>query len=147
MDLKTHLETSLKEALRSGNDIQKQTIRMVLAAVKFTEIEKKKIVDESEIIIILQKEIKSRRESIQDAIRANRPDLIERGSSEILVLETFLPEQFTDDEIKVLAGKVIAEANAVGMADFGRVMKVLVPQLQGRAAVDRVSQILRQILQ
>jgi uncharacterized protein YqeY len=146
MDLKTQLETSLKESLRSGNDIQKQTIRMVLAAIKFAEIEDQKCVDDSGIMAILQKEIKSRRESIQDATKANRPDLIERSSSEIKVLEAYLPTQLTDDEIRTMAEKVIAETKALGMTDFGKVMKVLVPQLQGRAAGDRVSQILRQIL-
>jgi len=147
MELKQQLEIALREAMRSNNDIRKQTIRMALAAIKFAEIEKGKPIDETAISAILQKEIKSRREAIQEAEKAHRPDLIESGKAEILVLESFLPQQLSDPEIQALAEAAIAETQANGIADMGKVMKVLVPQLQGRASGDRVSQIVRQILQ
>ena len=147
MDLKTQFENSLREAMRSSNDIRKQTIRMVLASTRFAEIEKGAEIDEAGIFTILHKEIKSRRESIQDAEKAHRPDLIESSLAEIAVLESFLPQQLSNQEIITLAETVIAETQANGMADMGRVMKGLVPRLQGRAPGDRVSQIVRQILQ
>jgi uncharacterized protein YqeY len=147
MELKTQLENALREAMRSGNDVRKQTIRMALSAIKFTEIEKGKPVDEAGISAILQKEIKSRREAIQDAEKAHRADLVEDNKAEIDVLESFLPKQLSDLEIQELVETAISETQANGMADMGKVMKVLVPRLQGRAPGDRVSQIVRQMLQ
>jgi uncharacterized protein YqeY len=147
MELKTQLENALREAMRSGNDVRKQTIRMALSAIKFTEIEKGKPVDEAGISTILQKEIKSRREAIQDAEKAHRADLVEDNKAEIDVLESFLPKQLSDLEIQALVDTAISETQANGMADMGKVMKVLVPRLQGRAPGDRVSQIVRQMLQ
>jgi uncharacterized protein YqeY len=147
MELKTQLENALREALRSGNDVRKQTIRMALSAIKFIEIEKGKPVDEAGISAILQKEIKSRREAIQDAEKAHRADLVESNKAEIDVLESFLPIQLSEPEIQALVETAISETQANGMADMGKVMKVLVPRLQGRAPGDRVSQIVRQMLQ
>jgi hypothetical protein len=147
MELKTQLENALREAMRSGNNVRKQTIRMALAAIKFLEIEKGKQVDEAGISAILQKEIKSRRESIQDAEKAHRADLVESSKAEIVVLESFLPQQLSELEIQALAETAITETQARGMADMGKVMKVLVPRLQGRAPGDQVSQIVRQMLQ
>jgi len=147
MELKTQLENALREALRSGNDVRKQTIRMALSAIKFIEIEKGKPVDEAGISAILQKEIKSRREAIQDAEKAHRADLVESNKAEIDVLESFLTIQLSEPEIQALVETAISETQANGMADMGKVMKVLVPRLQGRAPGDRVSQIVRQMLQ
>jgi Uncharacterized conserved protein len=147
MELKQQLENALREAMRSNNDLRKQTIRMALAAIKFAEIEKGKSVDEDGISAILQKEIKSRREAIQDAEKAHRLDLIESGKAEISVLESFLPKQLSDPEIQALVETAITETQANGISDMGKVMKVLVPRLQGRAPGDRVSLIVRQILQ
>ncbi len=147
MDLKQQLENALRESMRSNDDVRKQTIRMALAAIKFTEKEKGKPVDEAGITAILQKEIKSRREAIQDAEKAHRPDLIESSKAEIIVLEAFLPKQLSDAEIQALVETAIAETQAIGITDMGKVMKVLAPRLQGRAPGDRVSQIVRQILQ
>ncbi len=147
MELKTQLENALREALRSRDDVRKQTIRMALSAIKFTEIEKGKPVDEAGISAILQKEIKSRRETIQDAEKAHRADLVESNKAEIGVLESFLPKQLSDLEIQALVEAAVSETQATGMADMGKVMKVLVPKLQGRAPGDKVSQIVRQMLQ
>ena len=147
MDLKQQLENALREAMRSNNDVSKQTIRMALAAIKFTEKEKGKPVDEAGASAILQKEIKSRREAIQDAEKAHRPDLIESSQAEISVLEAFLPKQLSDQEIQALVDTAIAETQASGITDMGKVMKVLAPRLQGRAPGDRVSQFVRQALQ
>jgi uncharacterized protein YqeY len=147
MELKQQLENALRQAMRSNDDLSKQTIRMALAAIKFAEIEKGKPVDEAGISAILQKEIKSRRESIQDAEKAHRPDLIESAKAEISILEAFLPQQLSEAELQALVETAIAETQASGISDMGKVMKVLVPRLQGRAPGDRVSQIVRQMLQ
>jgi len=147
MELKQQLENALREAMRANNDVSKQTIRMALAAIKFSEKEKGKPVDEAGVTAILQKEIKSRREAILDAEKAHRPDLVESSKEEIKVLESFLPQQLSDLEIQALVETAITETQANGIADMGKVMKVVAPRLQGRAPGDRVSQMVRQLLQ
>jgi len=146
MDLRQQLETSLRDSLKSGDEIKKLTIRMVLSAVKFLEIEKGKTLDDSGVISVIQKEIKSRRESIQDAQKANRTDIIETTQMEISILETFLPKQLTEDEIRSMANSAIEEVHAQSIADIGKVMKVIIPRIQGRAPNGQVSQIIRNLL-
>jgi hypothetical protein len=146
MTTKLELETSLKDAMRSGDELRKRTIRMAVAAIKFAEIEKGAALDETAIASILQKEIKSRRESITDAQRASREDLIASTEAEIGVLEGFLPKAVPLEELETLVKQVIAETGAASMKDMGQVMKVLLPRVQGRAPSDRVSQMVRKFL-
>ena len=102
MITKNELETLLKEAMRSGNDVRKRTLRMVLSAIKLAEIDKSQALDETGIAGILQKEIKSRRESIADAQRANRPNIIKAVEAEIAVIEGFLPKALAPRKTKLL---------------------------------------------
>jgi uncharacterized protein YqeY len=146
MDLRQQLEASLRDSLKSADKIRKQTIRMVLSAIKFTEIEKGKTLDDNGVTSVIQKEIKSCRESIQDAQKANRPDIIETTQKEISILETFLPKQLTEDEIRFMAISAIEEVQAKSIIDMGKVMKVIIPKIQGRAPNDQVSQIIRKLL-
>ena len=147
MITKNELETLLKEAMRSGNDVRKRTLRMVLSAIKLAEIDKSQALDETGIAGILQKEIKSRRESIADAQRANRPDIITAVEAEIAVIEGFLPKALAPDELENLAKQVITELGAASPKDMGQVMKALLPRLQGRAPGDQVSAVVRKLLQ
>jgi len=144
---KAQLETALKEALRSGDDLRKNTIRMVLSAIKLVEIDKGAPLDETGIALILQKEVKSRRESIADAQRANRLDLIATSEAEISILEGFLPKPLTSDELDALVRQAIQETGATSLREMGQVMKVLMPRLQGRLGGDQVSQAVRKLLQ
>lgn len=144
---KAQLETALKDALRSGDDLRKNTIRMVLSSVKLTEIEKGAPLDEMGVASILQKEIKSRRESIADAQRANRPDLAATSEAEISILEGFLPKAMPPDELEALARQAVQEVGATTLREMGQVMKVLLPRLQGRASGDQASQAVRKLLQ
>ena len=144
---KAQLETALKEALRSGDNLRKNTIRMVLSAIKLVEIDKGAPLDETGIALILQKEVKSRRESIADAQRANRLDLIATSEAEISILEGFLPKPLTSDELDALVRQAIQETGATSLREMGQVMKVLMPRLQGRLGGDQVSQAVRKLLQ
>jgi uncharacterized protein len=146
METRQKLETALKEAMRSGDTMRKQTVRMVLSAVKLAEVEKGSALDDASVIAIIQREVKSRGESHQDAIKANRPDLAEKAEIERTYLETFLPQQLSQDELSALAADAIRETNAAGPADMGRVMKVIMPKVQGRASGDQVSQAVRRLL-
>ena len=147
MDTKTKLENDLKDAMRSGDDARKRTIRMVLAAIKQTEIDKQTTIDETGVIGILQKEVKTRRESLEEAQKAGRADLAAASEAEINILNGYLPKAMDSEELKALAESVIAEVGAASPADMGKVMKVLLPRIAGRAANDQVSQVVRGLLQ
>ena len=147
MITKAQLESALKDAMRSGDEVRKTTIRMVLSGIRLAEVEKGGALDETGLLAVLQKEVKSRRESIADAQRANRPDLVASSEAEIAVLETFLPKAISSDELDALARQVVAEVGATTLREMGQVMKVLIPRLQGRATGDQASQSVRKILQ
>jgi uncharacterized protein len=147
MDLKAQIETGLKDAMRAGDDVKKRTLRMVLASSKMAEIDKGSPLDELALMAILQKEIKSRRESILEAQKAKRPDLEEASLAEIAVLEKYLPQPLSDVELQELVKLVVSELGAVGPADMGRVIKAVMGKVQGRAPGDKISQIVRTFLQ
>ena len=147
MDTKAKLENALKDAMRAGDEVRKQTVRMALAAIKQTEIDRQVTLDETGVIGILRKEIRTRREALEEARQANRPDLVAAAEAEIAVLNDFLPQALTPAELQALAETAIAEAGATSPADMGKVMKTLLPRVAGRAPGDKVRQIVRQLLQ
>lgn len=146
MELKIKLENALKDAMRNNDEVARRTIRMVLSAVKLVEIDKGIVLDDSALLGIIQKEVKSRNEAINEAQKANRNDLIEANQAEIIVLETFLPKQLSQAEVDEMVLQAIAEAQASSMTDMGKVMKALMPKLQGRVAGDIISQTVRKHL-
>jgi len=147
MDIKTQLNESIKDAMRSGDVVRKQTLRMVLAAIKQTEVDKREEIDEMAVIGLIQKEVKNRRESIADAEKANRPDLVEENEAEIKVLEVFLPKAMPEDELKAIVEAAIAESGAASMAEMGKVMKIVMGKVAGRASNDKISSTVRELLQ
>ena len=147
MDLKLQFETALKEAMKAGDDVRKRTIRMVLAAIRQVEIDRQVKLDDTAVISIIQKEMKTRKDAIEEAQRANRPDIVSATDAEIGVLKSYLPEGLSGDELISLAKAVIVESDAVSPADMGKVMKLLMPRVAGRATGDQVSIVVRQLLQ
>lgn len=146
MDLKSRLENDLKDALRAGEDIRKTTIRMTLAAMKLSQVEKGSPLDDTAVIAIIQKEIKSRKESIADAEKADRPAMIVDLLKEISVLEEYLPKQMSSEELNKVIAMAIDETGANSISDMGKVMKIVIPQIQGKAPNDQVSAAVRQLL-
>jgi uncharacterized protein YqeY len=147
METKEKLEIALKEALKAGDDVRKRTVRMVLAAVRQVEIDKQVKLDEAAVLNIIQKEIKTRRESVEEARGANRPDIVAATEAEIVVLQAYLPAAMNPDELNALVAAAILEAGAKSPADMGKVMKLLLPRVAGRAPGDQVSSLVRQALQ
>jgi uncharacterized protein YqeY len=147
MNIKSDLENALKDAMRSNDEVARRTIRMALSAIKLAEVEKGSALEDADLAAILQKEVKSRKEAIAEAEKANRPDLLDAARADIAVLEKFLPKAMDPAELETLTRKVIAEVGATGMTDMGKVMKALLPKVQGRASNDQVSQLVRQLLQ
>lgn len=147
MDLKTQLNESMKDAMKTGDELRKRTVRMVLAAIKQVEVDKRTTLDDAAILSILQKEIKTRRESLEEAQRAGRAELAADAQTEIDVLTAFLPKGLAPEELAALVEAAIAETGAVAPADMGKVMKVLLPRVAGRAPGDQVSAAVRARLQ
>jgi uncharacterized protein YqeY len=147
MTSKKDLENDLKDAMRAHDELRKTTLRMALAAIKMAEIEKRATIDDTAVLSILQKEIKSRQEAIADAQKAGRPDLVAASQAEIGVLEKYLPQPFTPDELEALARQAISEVNATSAREMGQVMKVLMPRLAGRATGNQASQVVRGLLE
>ena len=147
MTIKTQLNDSMKDAMRSGDEIRKRTVRMALAAVKQAEVDKRIELDDLAITNILQKEVKNRREALEEAKKASRPDLIEANEAEIKVLEAFLPKAMPADELRALVQAAITETGAAGPGDMGKVMKVVMGKVAGRAPNDMVSAAVRELLQ
>lgn len=146
MDLKTQLNESMKDAMRSGETLRKNTVRMALAAIKQAEVDKRTELDERAIIKLLQKEIKNRKEAIEEAQKAGREDLVEENRAEIAVLNDFLPEALSEDELREIVKEAIAETGATGLADMGRVMQVAQEKVAGRAPGGEVSAMVRERL-
>lgn len=146
MDTQKQIEKDFKDALRAGDEQRKSTLRMVLSAIKLVEVDKGGSLEEGEVLVILQKEIKSRRESIADAEKAGRSDMISDLEAEISILEGYLPQALSQEEIEALAKEAIAIEGAASLQDMGKVMKVLMPKVQGRADGGLVSQTVRQLL-
>ena len=146
MSIKTQLNDSMKDAMKSGDEVRKRTVRMALAAVKQVEVDKRVELDDAAIISLLQKEVKNRRESIEESKKANRADLVEANEAEIKVLEAFLPKAMPDEELRALIQAAITETGAASPADMGKVMKVAMAKVAGRAPNDKVSATVRELL-
>ena len=147
MSIKNQLNESMKDAMKSGDEVRKRTVRMALAAVKQIEVDKRTELDDAAVMSLLQKEIKNRREALEEAKKANRPDLIQANEAEIDVLQAFLPKAMPAEELRALVQVAIAETGAASPADMGKVMKTLMPRVAGRAPNDMVSATVRELLQ
>ena len=147
METKEQLESALKDAMKAGDDVRKRTVRMVLAAIRQVEIDKQIKLDEPAVMGIIQKEIKTRKEAVEEARGANRPDIVAATEAEIKVLQAYLPQAMSADELKALAEAAVTEAGATSPADMGKVMKLLIPRVAGRAPGDQISAAVRQLLQ
>ena len=146
MNIKEKLENDMKDAMRNKDEARKRTLRMALSEIKLAEIDNGEALDEAGIIAIIQKEVKSRHEAIADAERASRPDLVADANTEMAILETYLPQQLTPEELDALAQEAVNETGATSMREMGQVMKVLMPRLEGRATGQEASQAVRKLL-
>ena len=135
MGLKEKLQADLTDAIRSRNEVVSGTVRMLLAAITNEEVAGKaaKILTDAEIITVLSREAKKRREAVEAYTQAKRDDLASKEKAEAAVIANYLPEQLSEDEIKKLIQAAIAETDAKGPAGMGLVMKVLQPKIAGKA--------------
>ena len=146
MSLKDQLADDLKDAIRQRDEPRKTAIRMATWAIKNAEVEKGSQLSDSDVIAILGREAKRRKESIFEFEKAGRGDLVDKEQAELDILQTYLPEQIGRDEIVVAAREVIAEVGAVGPADKGKVMPVLIGRLAGRAEGREINEVVTELL-
>lgn len=146
MSTKEKLNEQMKDAMKSGNELRKRTIRMVLAAIKQVEVDKRADLDDMAVSALIQKEVKNRREALEEAKKANRADLAADNEAEIKVLEEFLPKAMPAEELRALVEAAIAETGAAAPSDMGKVMKVVMPKVAGRAPNDMISSTVKELL-
>ena len=147
MNMKQEIQDALTAAMKARDEDTKRTLRLVMSAIKMAEVEAGGDLDDSRILSILQKEVKTREDIIAESKHANRADLVEAAEKEMAILNKFLPQQMGQDELKALAQAVITELGASNMRDMGEVMKHLLPKLEGRASGSDASKVVREILQ
>jgi len=145
--LKQKLMDDLKQALRDADKIKRSVIRMVMAAIKNAEIARQAALDDTDILGIITKEVRQRHESIEAFKQGNRQDLVAQEEAEIVVLQEYLPQQMTRDEIIVEARRVIEEVGAQGLSDKGKVMPKLITQLKGKADGREINAVVTELLQ
>lgn len=147
MNLKETLQADVKTAMREGDTTKRDTLRMMLAAIKQVEVDERTVLDDEGCMKVLAKQAKQRKESISDAEKAGRDDLIKQEQAELTIIESYLPQMMSHAEIEAVAAEVIKEQGASGMKDMGRVMGTLMPRLQGQADGKLTSQVVRELLQ
>ena len=133
MSLKEKLLSNMKEAMKSKDSVKLGTVRGVISAVKNQEIDLKKELSEEEILTIVSREVKKRKEAAVLYEKGNRPELKDKEIQEMKILQTYLPEQVSEKDLRRRIQEIIAETGAEGMKDFGKIMKTLVPEFKGKA--------------
>ena len=146
MTLQEQLRADLEAALREQDQVRKSAIRMAIAALKNARVAKNADLTEDEMMAALDKEVKQRRNAMAEFERAGRQDLVASESAELAVLEAYLPEPLSEDEIAALARQLIEETGANSLGQMGQVMGKLMPRVRGRADGRQVSQIVRELL-
>jgi uncharacterized protein YqeY len=146
MSLQDRLTEDLKQAMRQGDERRKSTVRLVRAAITNAQIERGEELGDDEVLAVIAKEAKQRREAITEFAKAGRQDLVDQEEEELRILLSYLPAQMSRDEIEVAARQVIAEVGATSMAQMGEVMRRLMSQLKGKADGSLVNQVVKEVL-
>lgn len=144
--LKDKLNNDLKQALKSGDTVKRNVIRLVLSAINNAEIARQAKLADSDILGVIQKEIRQRQESITAFKQGNRPDLVATEEAEMAVLQTYMPQQASRDEILSAARRIIEETGARGPADKGKVMPKLIAEFKGKADGREINNIVSELL-
>ena len=143
MALKEQLDTDLKAAMRDKDALRLSVIRMLKSAVKYREIELMKPLDDAGVLGVIASLLKQRRDSVEQYKAGNRQDLVEKEEAEIAILQGWLPQQLTADELRAKVDEAIAKTSAQGPKDMGAVMKALMPEVQGKAEGKAVSDMVK----
>lgn len=143
MSIKTRLQEEQKLAMRAKDKVRLKTIRSLIAAVKQIELDDKVELDNDAVTAVVVKSVKQRKDSISQFEKADRTDLVDIEKMELVILEEFLPQALTSEEVEAHIKQAIAAVNAQGMQDMGKVMGILQKEIQGRADMGSVSGLVR----
>jgi len=147
MNLYERLQNDMKLAMKSGETIKLSVLRMAISAIRLMEIDKKlKSIEDADVFQILQKQIKQHKDSIEQFAKGNRQDLADKEKSELVILETYMPKQMTEDELIDLVKKAITETGAATKKDTGKVMKCVLEKAEGRTDGKSVNQAIMKLL-
>ena len=144
--LKQKLTDDLKQAMRGGDKVRRSVIRLVMAAIKNAEIARQAAVEDADILGIIAKDIRQHKESIEAFKQGNRQDLVSQEEAELAILQEYLPQQMTREEVIAEARRVIEEVGAQGLSDKGKVMPKLIAQLKGRADGREINEVVTELL-
>jgi uncharacterized protein YqeY len=145
-DPRPQMQDALKQAMVNKDATRRDVLRMTISAFKQVEIDERRELSAEDAVMILQREIKKRRDSVDEARKAGREDIAGKEESELAMLEVFLPQQMSREEITVLARDAIAQSGAASAKDMGKVMGVLMPQVKGKADGKLVNEVVRDLL-
>ncbi|MCE5321882.1 GatB/YqeY domain-containing protein [bacterium] len=146
MSLIDTLQQNMKQALKSKDELTLSTIRLILSSVSYARIAKGSQLTDDEVIGVIVKEAKQRRETIESAISGGRKDIADREKAELDILQTYLPQQLDQTEIETIVRQIVAEVGATDIKDRGKVMGPLMQKVKGRADGKLVSQIVENVL-
>ncbi len=146
MELRSRIEADTIAALKSGAKDKVSTLRMLSAAMKNKQIDKRRPLTEEEVVETVRSLIKQRKDSVEQFAKGNRQDLVDKETAEIAVLEVYLPQQLTREELEAMVRDVVAQAGAQGAKDMGKVMKALIPLAGGRADGKLLSELVKNAL-
>ncbi len=146
MTIKGQIQEDMKAAMRSQEKDRLATIRLILAAIKQREVDERITLSDAQVLSVLDKMLKQRRDSITQFLAGNRTDLADKEQAEIKIIQTYLPAQLTEIEMTTLINEAIQESGASSARDMGKVMGLLKPRLQGRADMSIVSAKLKELL-
>jgi len=141
--MKEQLTAEMKACMKAKNKERLQVVRSLLAAIKQVEIDNQTTVDDAGVLAIIDKAMKQRRDSHQQFTDADRPDLAEQEAYEMSVIQDFMPQALTEDEINALIDDAMTKTGASSMQDMGKVMGLLKPEMQGRADMGEVSKLIK----
>ena len=144
--LKAQLKDDMKAAMKGGDKARLSVIRLINAAIKQREVDERIELDDEQVLAVLDKMVKQRRDSIKQYSDAGRDDLAAVEQAEVEVIQTYLPAALSDDEIAAIITQAVADTGAAGMQDMGKVMGKVKPQVQGRADMGAVSALVKQKL-
>jgi len=144
--LKQKLTDDLKQAMRAGDKVRRSVIRLAMAAIKNAEIARRAALEDADILGIIAKEVRQRKESIEAFKQGNRPDLAAQEEAELAILQQYLPRQMTREEVIAEARRVIEEIGAQGLSDKGKVMPKLIAQLKGKADGREINAVVTELL-
>ena len=146
MGLREKIDTDTKEALKSGAKDKLSTLRMLNAALKNKQIDKRRSLTEEEVFETVRSLIKQRKDSIEQFAKGGRQDLVDKETAEVAVLEVYLPQQLSREELEVMVRDAVAQTGAQGARDMGKVMKALIPMVSGRADGKLLSELVKNAL-